>query len=94
MLLNVQSVNNVMQIRVEIHIAEPLILGPSPSEIEITIAKLKMYKLSGSVEILVELIQVGGKTLESEIHTLINSIWNKEELPVWLKESITSRSIN
>jgi hypothetical protein len=35
-----------------------------------------------------ELFQVGGKRLVSVIHKLINSIWNKEELPDQLKESI------
>jgi hypothetical protein len=30
----------------------------------------------------------GGETLRSEIHKLINSIWNKEELPDHWKESI------
>jgi hypothetical protein len=35
-----------------------------------------------------ELIQAGGNTLHFEIHTLINSIWNKEELPQQRKESI------
>jgi hypothetical protein len=27
------------------------------------------------------MIQAGGKTLHSQIHKLIHSIWNKEELP-------------
>jgi cytochrome b len=35
-----------------------------------------------------ELIQAGGETLLSEIHKLINSVWNKEELPDQWKESI------
>jgi hypothetical protein len=35
-----------------------------------------------------ELIQAGGEILLSEIHTLINSILNKEELPEQWKESI------
>jgi hypothetical protein len=39
-------------------------------------------------QILAELIQVGDKTLYSEIHKLTNSIWNKEELPHQWKESI------
>jgi hypothetical protein len=34
------------------------------------------------------LIKAGGKTLCSEIHKLICSIWNKEELPQQWKESI------
>jgi hypothetical protein len=42
---------------------------------------LKKYNLPGSDEIPAELIQAGGKILLSEIHKLINSVWNKEELP-------------
>jgi hypothetical protein len=57
----------------EIHTAELLVPNPSTFEIEI----------------LVELIQAGGETLWSEIHKLINSVWNKEELPDQWKESIT-----
>jgi hypothetical protein len=34
------------------------------------------------------LIKAGGETLCSEIHKLIFSIWNKEELPQQWKESI------
>jgi hypothetical protein len=33
-------------------------------------------------------IQAGGEVLRSKIHKLINSIWNKEELPDQWKESI------
>jgi hypothetical protein len=59
--------------------AEPLVPGPSP-EVQIAIAKLKKYKSPGSDQIPAELIQAG--MLLSEIHKLINFIWNKEELPI------------
>jgi hypothetical protein len=49
---------------------------------------LKKYKSPGSDEILEELIQAGGETLLSAIHKLINSVWNKEELPDQWKEPI------
>jgi hypothetical protein len=49
---------------------------------------LKRYKSPGSDEIPAQLIQAGGETLWSEIHKLINSIWNKKELPAQWKESI------
>jgi hypothetical protein len=71
------------------HTAEPLVPDPSPYEVEIVIAKFKRYKSPGSDLIPAELIQEGGETLRSEIHTLINSIWNTEELPHQWKESIT-----
>jgi hypothetical protein len=48
---------------------------------EIAIAKLKRYKSPGSNEIRTELIQAGKEILRPEIHKLINSVWNKEELP-------------
>jgi hypothetical protein len=74
--------------QIEIHTAEPSVPEPSPFEVEIAIAKLKMYKLPGSDQIPAELIQAGGETLQSEIHKHINSIWSKEELPDQWNESI------
>jgi hypothetical protein len=61
---------------------------PSPSEVEIAVAKLKKYNSPGSDQIPAELIQAGGEILLSVIHKLINSIWNEEELPDQWKESI------
>jgi hypothetical protein len=49
---------------------------------------LKNYKLPGCNQILAEQIQAGGEIFRSEIHELINSIWNKEELSDQWKESI------
>jgi hypothetical protein len=68
--------------------AEPLVPGPSRLEVEIAIAKLKKYKLPGNDQIPAELIQARGEMLLSVIHKLINSIWNKEQLPDQWKESI------
>jgi hypothetical protein len=65
-----------------------LVPGPSRFEVEIAIAKLKKHKSPGSVEIPEKLNQAGGKMLLSAIHKLINSIWNKEELPDLWKEYI------
>jgi hypothetical protein len=36
-----------------------------------------------------QMIQAEGNTLSSEIHKLINSIWNKKELPQHWNKSIT-----
>jgi hypothetical protein len=44
--------------------------------------------MPGSDQILAELILEGGKILPSAIHKLVNSIWNKEDLPEQWKESI------
>jgi hypothetical protein len=85
-LLNVHNVSAVRQI--EVHTAEPLVPGPSRFEVEIVIANLKKYKSPGSDQIPAELIQAGSEILLSEIHKLVNSVWNKEELPDQWKESI------
>jgi hypothetical protein len=51
-------VHNVSDVRqIEVHMAEPLVPGPSHLEVEIAIAKLKKYKSPGSDHILAELIQ-------------------------------------
>jgi hypothetical protein len=48
----------------------------------------KYYKSQGSDEIPALLIKAGGEILLSAIAKIINSIWNKEELPDQWKESI------
>jgi hypothetical protein len=83
----VHRVSDVRQ--TEIHTAELLVPDPSPFDI-IAIAKLRRYKSPGTDQISAELIQVGGETLQSEIHKLINSIWSKEELPDQWNMSITA----
>jgi hypothetical protein len=85
-LLNVQRVGGIRQR--EIQTAEPFVPEPSISELVVAIRKLKRYKLPGVDQILAELIPAGGETIHSEIHRLINLIWNKEELPRQWKESI------
>jgi hypothetical protein len=49
---------------------------------------LKKYKFPGTDQILNEQINTGGETLLSAIPKLINSVWNKEELPDEWNESI------
>ena len=56
------------------------------------IEKLKSHKLPGIDQIPAELIKAGGKTIRCEIHKLVISIWNKEELPAEWKESIIVRT--
>jgi len=46
------------------------------------------YKSPGIDQIPAELIKAGGRTICCEIHKLIISVWNKEELPDEWKESI------
>ena len=61
---------------------------PSAFRVEMAIEKLKGHKSLGIDQIPAELIKTGVITICSEIHKLINSIWNKEELPQDWKESI------
>jgi hypothetical protein len=56
----VHNVSDVTQI--EVHVAVPLVPGPSRLEVEIAIAKLKKHKSPGSYEVPAELIQAGGTT--------------------------------
>jgi hypothetical protein len=50
--------------------------------------KLKSYKSLGTDQIPAELIKAGGSTIRSEIHKLINSIWNKDNFSDDRKNSI------
>jgi hypothetical protein len=64
-----------------IYTTEPLVPEPSASEVELAIEKLKSHKSPRIDQIPAELIKAEGKTIHCEIHKLIISIWNKEELP-------------
>jgi len=85
-LCNVHGDNDVRQR--EIPTTESLVLEPSAIEVEMDTEKLKRHKSQGSDQIPAEMIKEGGRTIHSEIHKLINSIWNKEKLPAEWKESI------
>jgi hypothetical protein len=52
------------------------------------IEKQKRHKSPDTDQIPAQLIKAGGTIIRSEIHKLINSIWNKEELPEEQKEAI------
>jgi hypothetical protein len=73
------QLSNVHIVSEEVHMAEPLVPGPSRLEVEIAIAKLKKYKSPCSDDISAELIK----------YYCMRSVWNKEELPYQWKESIT-----
>jgi len=60
----------------------------SASEVVMTIEEVKKNQSPGTDQIPVEMIKAGSRTICSEIHELINSIWNKEELPEKWKELI------
>ena len=83
-LFSVHGFSDVKQM--EIHTAEPLLPELSAFEVEMAIEKLK--RSPGTDKIPAELIKAWGRTIHSEIHKLINSVWNKEILPEERKELI------
>jgi hypothetical protein len=85
-LLHVHGVKEVMQ--TEILTTEPLVPEPSAFQYEIAIEKLMGNKSPSTHQIPAEMIKVGKRTIHSEIHKLINSICNEEELPEEWKFSI------
>jgi hypothetical protein len=54
----------------------------------LAIEKLKSHKSPGIYGIPAEPIKARGRIICSEINKLINSVWNKEELPEEWKESV------
>jgi hypothetical protein len=69
--------------------AEPLVPEPSAFKNEMAIEKLRRHKSLGTDELPAELIKGGGRIIRSEIHKLISSILNREELPEEWKESVS-----
>jgi hypothetical protein len=65
----------------KVHTGEPL-------GVEMAVEKLKRYKSPGTDQIPAEVIQAGSRTMHSEILKLINSLWNKKELPEQWKATI------
>jgi len=61
---------------------------PSTFEVEMAAEKLKRHRFPGFVKNPAEWIKAEGRTIRSEIHNLINSICNREEVPEEWKESI------
>ena len=90
-LLNVYGVHDVRQ--TETHTAEPLVPEPSAFEVDFAIEKLKSHKSPGIDQIPTELIKEGDRTIHYQIHKLIVSIWNKEELPEDWKHSFSRRAL-
>ena len=61
---------------------------PTTFQVQICFKKLR-HKTPHIDQIQAEMINTGGRTLYSQIHELVNSTWNMEELPEQWKESIT-----
>jgi hypothetical protein len=69
--------------KTDTHTAEKFLSDFRPFEVGIATENLEKYKFPGFNQILLELIQAEDKTLHSQIHELIYSVWCEEELP-WL----------
>jgi len=54
---------------------------PRACEVEMSVEKIKIRTSPGIDQIPAELFKAGSRAIRSEIHKLINSIRNKEELP-------------
>ena len=78
-LFNIHGVSDFRQ--TEIHTAVLLVPQPSAFEVERVTEELKRHKSQGTDQIPAELIKAEGRKIRPEIHNLINSVWNKEELP-------------
>ena len=76
-LLNVHRVNYFRQ--TEIHTAEPLVPQPSAFEVGMATEHLKRHRPPGTDQFPADLIKTGGIIFRSEMHMLINSVWNKVE---------------
>jgi hypothetical protein len=79
--------SQLLNVQTEIHTAEPLVPEPSLFEVHMAIENLKRHKSPVTDHIPAELIKAGGRTIRSEIHKLINSIWSKEEFSEQWKDS-------
>ena len=66
------GVNNIRQ--TDIYTSEQLVPEPSAFQVELAAEKLKRHKSPGVDQILVALIR--GRKICSEMHNLINSVWN------------------
>jgi hypothetical protein len=75
--------------KTEIKTAEPLVPVPNAFDVKMASEKPERHKSPGTDQIPAEIITARGKTICSEMHYLINSIWNKDELPEEWKEAIT-----
>jgi hypothetical protein len=64
-----------------------LVNKPNSSEAEVGIKKLKTHKSPSTDQIPAKLL-AGGEKLCSDIHKLINSVWNKKALSRQRKESL------
>ena len=66
----------LMMLGRQIHTEEALVPELSAVEVDMAVGKLKSHKSPGTDEIPAELIKALGRAVRSEIHKLINCVWN------------------
>ena len=76
-LLSVHSVNDVRLTYTQQSLVPELIAF----WFETAIGKLRRHKSTATDQIPAEIIRAGDRKIHSEIRKLINSIWNKDEMP-------------
>jgi len=64
-----------------IHTAEPVVTEPSTFDTGMAIEKTKICKSLGFDQIPSQVIQAGGRSTASDLHTRINSMGNNGQLP-------------
>jgi hypothetical protein len=70
------------------HKAEPLVPKPNAFEFEMAAENLRRHKLPNIDQIQAEFITARGRTIHSEIHKVVHSIWDKKGLSTRWKESM------
>ena len=60
----------------------------SAFDMEMAIEKCSRYKSSSVLQVPAELTQAAGTVVCSQIHKLINYIWNKDDLPQQWKRAV------
>jgi len=65
------------------------VLEPSDFEFAMSTVKLGRHKSLDIDKIPAKLIYAVGRTIRSQIHKLLHSVWNKKELPEQWKQSVT-----
>jgi hypothetical protein len=77
--------NGVSAVRqTESHTPEPRLRAPSAFELGMAIEKLKRRKSPGIDQIPSELFKAGGRTILYEVNEIINSVWKKESIILFI----------
>lgn len=83
------EVNKEMDMDISVYQnVQPKVENPSLEEVIQAIKEMKNYKAPGSDGISSEMLKAGGIELASQLHKLIEDIWEKEEMPLDWEEAV------